>query len=142
VVINPKYGKALCTVENEFNKWFFLTHRPEIHPRGKPKGIKRVLQERGLWRERRADGCRFLLECPTTGGGTGCDRGEDGNLIGGCYARAVLAVERDFRDQKRMLEEELLAEGQKVIFYPKFHCELNCVERFWCAAKFYARENY
>ena len=25
--------------------------------------------------------------------------------------------------------------------YPKFHCELDFVEWFWCAAKWYAREN-
>jgi len=70
-----------------------------------------------------------------------CNRDENGNLIGGCCARAVLAADRDFRDQKGRLEEELLAGRQEAIFYPKFHCELNFVERFWCAAKFYAREN-
>jgi len=39
------------------------------------------------------------------------------------------------------LAENVLAVGHEVIFYPKFHCELNFIERFWCAAKFYAREN-
>ena len=28
-----------------------------------------------------------------------------------------------------------------MIFYPKFHCELNFVERHWCGCKWYAREN-
>ncbi|RPB00938.1 hypothetical protein L873DRAFT_1626525, partial [Choiromyces venosus 120613-1] len=32
--------------------------------------------------------------------------------------------------------------GQKVIFYPKFHCEINFIEHFWCSAKYYTRENY
>jgi hypothetical protein len=83
----------------------------------------RFLIERGLWLERRADGFKFLLDCPTTGGRTGCDQDEDGNLLGGCCARTVLAMERDFRDRKGRLEE-LLAEGQELIFYPSFFASL------------------
>ena len=40
------------------------------------------------------------------------------------------------------LEEEAQAHGRSVIsFYPKFHFELNFIERFWCAVRFYEREN-
>ena len=52
-----------------------------------------------------------------------------------------MASQQDIRLQKGRLEEELQAAGQLVIFYPKFHCELNFIERFWCSAKYYAREN-
>ena len=31
--------------------------------------------------------------------------------------------------------------GHSVLFYPKFHCELNFIERYWCQAKWFAREN-
>jgi len=47
----------------------------------------------------------------------------------------------DFQAQKGQLQEEIEASGHSVIFYPKFHCELNFIERFWCAAKHYTREN-
>ena len=39
------------------------------------------------------------------------------------------------------MQEDVEAANHLVIFYPKFHCELNFIERFWCAAKWYAREN-
>jgi hypothetical protein len=38
--------------------------------------------------------------------------------------------------------EELKALNRRVIFYLKFHCELNFIGQFWCSAKFYARENW
>ena len=53
-----------------------------------------------------------------------------------------LSQQQDFRDQKRQLQEEIEAANHLIIFYPKFHCELNIIERFRCAAKWYARENY
>ena len=43
----------------------------------------------------------------------------------------LMASQRDFQEQKGRLEEELQAAGQLVIFYPKFHCELNFIEKFW-----------
>ena len=43
--------------------------------------------------------------------------------------------------QKSALEEAILEAGHKCIFYPKFHCELNFIERYWGTAKKYAREN-
>ena len=97
---------------------------------GKQKGIKRVLKERGLWPER-----RLVLECPTMHDRPGC------NPQGGCCARRVLGAEKDFRDQKGHLQEEVANLGHRVLFYPKFHCELNPIERYWCRAKWFAREN-
>ena len=91
---------------------------------GKPKGIKRVLKERGLWPER-----GLVLECPTSYSRPGCDP------EGGCCARRVLEAERDFQDQKGRLQEEVEALGHSVLFYPKFHCKLNFIERYWCQAK-------
>jgi hypothetical protein len=37
--------------------------------------------------------------------------------------------------------EEILESEHRVIFYPKFHCELNHIEYFWCHSKRYAREH-
>ena len=73
---------------------------------------KRVLKERGLWPER-----GLVLECPE----------------GGCCA--LLGSERT-------PAEEVEALGHRVLFYPKFHCELNFIERYWCQAKWFARENF
>ena len=39
------------------------------------------------------------------------------------------------------MEEELESGGQLVVFYPKFHCELNFTKRYWYGCKWYAREN-
>ena len=76
-----------------------------------------------------------MLECRTTHNRPGCNYDE------GCCARRVLEAERDFQDQKGRLQEEVEVLGYRVLFYPKFHCELNFIERYWCRAKWFAREN-
>ena len=80
---------------------------------------------------RRADNEEEGLRCPTVDERVGCPPDTDG----GCCACAMLAAQRDFHEQKGQLEEELAAVNHLCIFYPKFHCEMNFIERFWCGAK-------
>jgi hypothetical protein len=42
-------------------------------------------------------------------------------------------IQKDFHEQTGRLQE--------VIFYPKFHCELNFIKHFWCSCKWYVREH-
>lgn len=45
------------------------------------------------------------------------------------------------KPQRPLVREVIENRGHKVIFYPKFHCELNFIEMFWGAAKRYTRNN-
>ncbi|RPA83521.1 hypothetical protein BJ508DRAFT_375057 [Ascobolus immersus RN42] len=127
----------------------YYPNSPEIpaSKRLKPKGMRTILQERGLWPEggRNILQDKFLADCPTSDGRPGCptDRTDPdlGKAVGICCARTMLRNQEDFMAQKSRLEEEVEARMQLVIFYPKFHCELNFIERFWASAKYYAREN-
>jgi hypothetical protein len=85
-------------------------HIPELCRQ--PKGLKQVLIERGLWPDK-----GLKLE----------------------EARKIMCNQPDFLAQKGRLEEVIIAAGHRVIFYPKFHCELNFIECFWGAAKRFSR---
>ena len=85
---------------------------------GHQLGIKSILLARGMWYE----GMR--LECTSCGSGTPPD---DLN----CCARRVLGDCPDFAESKCWLEELLESRGHKLIFSPKFHCELNFIEMIW-----------
>ncbi|PKK60049.1 hypothetical protein RhiirC2_719382 [Rhizophagus irregularis] len=92
----------------------------------KPKGMKVILQERGLWESGLKGFCgnkEISLENPR------------------CCARHVLATQEDFLNQKPILQEIIEVLGHKVIFYLKFHSELNYIEMYWGAAKRYARQH-
>jgi len=89
---------------------------------GTPKGIRAVLEERGLW-----PSGRILLECTDS-----CSEA--------CCARKIMASQPDFQEQKSSLEEAIEKKGHLVTFYPKFHCECNFIERFWGEGKRKARE--
>jgi len=64
-----------------------------------------------------------------------CETGKD------CCALRILEVQQDFANEISLLEQVVHEAGHEVIFYPKFHCELNYIEYFWAAVKRYTREN-
>ena len=93
--------------------------------RGQPKGIRQVLVERNLWRT------GLLKECKPKCSKTQPD----------CCAQHLLSCQPDFISQTGRIQEVIEEHGHCIMFYPKFHCELNFIEYFWAAAKRYAREN-
>ena len=52
-------------------------------------------------------------------------------------------MQPDFIAQQCEIEEKIegLSNHYRVLYYPKFHCELNHIEYFWCHSKRYARES-
>ena len=102
--------------------------------RGHSKGIKVILEERGLWH----DG--LLLDCALCKAGLKDDKQR--HLRHDCCARRLLASQPDFRAQVSMLEETCKKLGFDVIFLPKFHCEINYIEYLWGFSKRIVRARY
>ena len=123
----PRMREGFDNLTQQAQSMVFADDHPNILLRGKPKGLKQILMERGLWRTQAPDGRAFLLECPTSQSRPGCDPALNGN----CCARAVMGKQPDFQKQCGRLQEEVEATGNLVIFYPKFHCELNFIERYF-----------
>ena len=103
---------------------------PNKKLQGKPKGIKQVLIEREKWPPG-----GLVLECKE------CKEKVQNDLRISCYAHRVMSLEPDFLAQKSAIEELIENARHKCIFFPKFHCELNFIERYWRAAKRHLREN-
>ena len=80
-------------------------------PDGRPKGAELVLRERGY------DTKGMKLE----------------------EMRAILADHNDFNNEKCRVNALLSNSGHTCIFIPKFHCELNPIERVWSQSKRYTR---
>lgn len=135
----PKMKDGWNYLLNKPQSMIYAEDYPIPHLRGQPKGLKQVLIERGLWTDTRPDGKRFLGMCPTSNGRKGCP--VEGDMVGKCCATACMASQPDFLAQKGSLEEKIGEAQHYSIFYPKFHCELNFIERVWCGAKHHAREN-
>ena len=53
--------------------------------------------------------------------------------------RTVLSFHDDFQNEKTLVEQFVIERGHQCLFLPKFHCELNAIERFWGQAKVYSR---
>jgi hypothetical protein len=79
----------------------------KMHQDGVAKGLKKVLEERGLLKEGmlKADMIKVLEQQP------------------------------DFKEQKPMLQEWIERRGHVCIFFPKFHPELSFIEMVWSSWK-------
>lgn len=88
---------------------------------GMPKGAKQIAFERGLWKN------GMVLK-------------DDENQQRSCYH--ALAACPDFQNfVKSALQEEIEKLGHGCDFLPKFHCELNPIERVWAKSKRYVRDH-
>jgi hypothetical protein len=141
----------------------FLGHLPDndrdkAHE-GKPKGIAKILEERGLVKRisprvnRNRNGEKVIAQCKAceeeksratvrlrreTELGDAEDEDEGSDMDSepeldhvDCCMTRMLSQQADFRQQKTMLEQVLTEAGHKCIFLPKFHCELNPIEYYW-----------
>ena len=103
---------------------------------GQNIGVKQALVARGLW----PSNGNLLLQCAKNKGG--CS-----SIDFDCCAKNVLQNQPDFKEQKCALEELVdlhnkeWKTGHIVEFLPKFHPELNPIERFWAFLKRFLRNN-
>ncbi|KIJ25471.1 hypothetical protein M422DRAFT_273562, partial [Sphaerobolus stellatus SS14] len=137
---------------------------PSDHPhyehRGKPKGMKVVLEERGLMDHliKANNGklppaeCRFckasrqkqeqlLREAQAAADGRGEPEGTNEDILQPgksitCCMRRFLTEQSDFKAEKPLIQLVIEAAGHKCFFLPKFHCELNPIEMYWGWTKF------
>lgn len=99
---------------------------PENHPTypGRFKGTRQIVTERfeygtpGVPNPASHNGKKMVGSC--------LKKCADG--VKNCCLHSVLYHQPDFVAQKSALEELCEARGYKVIFFPKFHCEVNSIE--------------
>ena len=131
-IIHDESGKPKKVVKAMSNGWFAdgqpqSFYFPAGHPReGVFKGMAEILKERGLVKE-----SKLRYECP----GFKCAPGSSA-----CCVRRTLYNQPDFTAVKSLLELACEKRGFKVLFLPKFHCELNFIEQCWGYAKRIYRE--
>ena len=104
----PRWGSTKDEKYNTFgpdNKVQCMTFEDED---GKPKGMKQVLIERGLWKNSLLADCKLCK-----------DKVIDENRVD-CCARRILSLQPDFVNQKSALEEIILEAGHLCIFTPSF----------------------
>lgn len=112
---------------------------------GQPKGIKTVLCERGKWRPGMLLDCVWCkmhvshAERPSKYEGM---YSEDHPMYTNqCCARHCLSQQPDFLAQREWLREVVEDRGHFIVFYPKYHCELNYIEMVWALVKRHLRSN-
>lgn len=100
--------------------------------------LLQVMHERGLWDEALKTECPLVHDQTRQKLSTKHAR-EGDELYNKCCLRKVLEAQPDFLAQKCWMEEVVVGAGHKVIFLPKFHPELNFIERYWGRIKKWLR---
>jgi len=101
--------------------------------KGVQKGLKTILMERGLFFDEHGHGLPKICHA--------CEAHEKAYNTERCCARYVLSQQPDFLAQKEWLTEVVTVLGHNIIFYPKYHCELNFIELVWGWLKSYLRRH-
>jgi hypothetical protein len=99
-------------------------YKPNLQPDkyvNKPKGMRQVAFERGLWREGMTE------------------NGANGNADDNTSLKFVLSECLDFKQQKSALAEAIERAGHLCEFSPKYHCEVQPIERCWSVSKRFMR---
>ena len=111
-----------------------LMHRED----GKQLGLKSILHQRGKWP---ANGLRKRCEHCLKNIPKEARVNFEPFPNHPCCAFYVVSQEKDFLEQKEWLSETVEAAGCEIIYYPKYHCELNYIEMIWGYLKRKLREN-
>ena len=94
---------------------------------GRHKGSEVLLAERSL--------------LPAGGLRGACESAKQHAANNRCCCKRLLASQPDFESEVSALERTISAGGHRCLFLAKYHCELNFIERYWGAAKKYARRH-
>ena len=94
--------------------------QPGVVYTGMPKGLRQLLWERGL-----------LVDKMTKDGGK--EKTLELSMV------KVMGSQPDVQHQKSMLQIFIEEAGHHCVMLPKFHCEMNGIERVWGRAKWYTR---
>jgi hypothetical protein len=111
------------------------------HPNGVQKGMHTILEERYGFRRRGIllrKLCRYCKQKTPEEDRILYTKGSTHQIY--CCASKVLAGEPDFMQQRDALTEVVESAGMNIFFFPKYHCELNCIENVWGWLKQYFRK--
>jgi hypothetical protein len=102
---------------------FYYPNDPTHPYAGQFKGMATILEECGFTEAR-----KWKAQCGKKF--SDCRAGE-----ADCCCHQKLFNQPDFVGVESILETEAREKGYKVLFLPKFHCELNFIEQCWGASK-------
>ena len=110
-----------------------IARKNECHTRGQQPVIRDTVYkgvvQRMVYEDGTAKGLKRILD----------EWGIDTSKIKRDDMIAELDTHEDFAAEMSLVEHYITSRGHNILFFPKFHCEFNPIERVWGKAKQYAR---